>query len=123
MREPDGTGKTLAAEVTPAEQRLSPYRIDLGAIVSKYIGETEKNLDRVFADAAAAVAVLFFDEADAIFGRRGEVEDAEDRCANLEFDHLVPQSKRSGGIAVLATSLAVTALLGLCLMHRRRRPQ
>src|SRR5262249_17813766 len=81
---PPGTGKTMAAEVITNELQLDLYKIDLSQIVSKYIGETEKNLDKVFEAAEASNAVLFFDEADALFGKRSEVKDAHDRYANIE---------------------------------------
>jgi SpoVK/Ycf46/Vps4 family AAA+-type ATPase len=81
------------------------YRIDLAAIVSKYIGETEKNLDRVFAAAEHANAVLFFDEADALFGKRSEVKDAHDRFANIEIAYLLQKMEQFEGLAILATNL------------------
>jgi SpoVK/Ycf46/Vps4 family AAA+-type ATPase len=89
--------------------------------VSKYIGEVEKNLARAFADAAASVAALLFDEAAALFGRRSDVDEAQDRYLNSEVDHPPQGVETSGGIAILATGLAVMAVLGLCLVHRRRR--
>src|SRR5205085_7472070 len=79
---PPGTGKTMAAQVLARELGLDIYRIDLSRVMNKYIGETEKNLARLFDDAQAAGAILFFDEADAIFGKRAEVRDAHDRYAN-----------------------------------------
>jgi SpoVK/Ycf46/Vps4 family AAA+-type ATPase len=84
-----GTGKTMAAEVIARETSLDLYRIDLSQVVSKYIGETEKNLDRVFAEAETSNAILFFDEADALFGKRSEVKDAHDRYANIETGYLL----------------------------------
>jgi AAA+ superfamily predicted ATPase len=102
---PSGTGKTLAAEVLAGELGYDLFRIDLSAIVSKYIGETEKNLDRVFAAAEYANAVLFFDEADALFGKRSEVKDAHDRYANIEIAYLLQKMEQFDGLAILATNL------------------
>lgn len=86
---PSGVGKTLAAEVLALELRLDLFRIDLSSVVNKYIGETEKNLRRVFDEAEAAGAVLLFDEADALFGKRSEVKDSHDRHANIEVSYLL----------------------------------
>ncbi|HEU4653438.1 MAG TPA: ATP-binding protein [Steroidobacteraceae bacterium] len=102
---PSGTGKTLSAEALACELGLDMYRIDLAGIVSKYIGETEKNLDRVFAAAEHANAVLFFDEADALFGKRSEVKDAHDRYANIEVAYLLQKMEQFDGLAILATNL------------------
>jgi AAA+ superfamily predicted ATPase len=102
---PPGTGKTLAAEVITADLGRRLWRIDLAQIVSKYIGETEKNVERVFRAAAADEVVLFFDEADALFGRRGEVKDSHDRYANQEVCHLLQQMEDYPGVALLATNL------------------
>ena len=102
---PSGTGKTLAAEIVACELGLDLFRIDLSAVVSKYIGETEKNLDRVFAAATNANAVLFFDEADALFGKRSEVKDAHDRYANIEIAYLLQKIEQFNGVAILATNL------------------
>lgn len=102
---PSGTGKTLSAEALAHELGLDLYRIDLAGVVSKYIGETEKNLDRVFAAAAHANAVLFFDEADALFGKRSEVKDAHDRYANIEVAYLLQKMEQFEGLAILATNL------------------
>jgi len=102
---PSGTGKTLAAEVIARELGYDLFRIDLSAIVSKYIGETEKNLDRVFAAAEYANAVLFFDEADALFGKRSEVKDAHDRYANIEIAYLLQKMEQFDGLAILATNM------------------
>jgi ATP-dependent 26S proteasome regulatory subunit len=102
---PSGTGKTLSAEALARELGLDLYRIDLAGIVSKYIGETEKNLDRVFAAAENANAVLFFDEADALFGKRSEVKDAHDRYANIEIAYLLQKMEQFDGLAILATNL------------------
>ncbi|MFI0408204.1 ATP-binding protein [Actinomadura sp. 3N508] len=100
-----GTGKSLAAEVLAADLDLDLYRIDLAAVVSKYIGETEKNLKRVFDIADAGGAVLLFDEADALFGRRSEVRDSHDRYANVEISYLLQRMDAYRGLAVLTTNL------------------
>ncbi|MFD0689871.1 ATP-binding protein [Actinomadura fibrosa] len=102
---PPGTGKTMAAEVVAGELGLDLYTIDLSSVVSKYIGETEKNLEKVLAAAGDADAVLLFDEADALFGRRGEVRDARDRYANVETSYLLQRLEQYDGIALLATNL------------------
>ena len=100
-----GTGKTLAAEVIAAELGLDLYRIDLSSTVSKYIGETEKNLRRLFDGAEVSGAVLLFDEADALFGKRGEVRDGHDRYANLEVAYLLQRMETYRGLAILTTNL------------------
>jgi ATPase family associated with various cellular activities (AAA) len=100
-----GTGKTLAAEIVAHELRLDLYRIDLSQVVSKYIGETEKNLQRVFAAAETAGAVLLFDEADALFGKRSEVKDSHDRYANMEVSYLLQRMELYRGLAILTTNL------------------
>jgi AAA+ superfamily predicted ATPase len=102
---PPGTGKTMAAEVVARELSLDLYKIDLSQVVSKYIGETEKNLDRIFREARASFSILFFDEADALFGKRSEVRDAHDRYANIEVGYLLQKMEEYDGIAVLATNL------------------
>lgn len=102
---PSGTGKTLAAEIIAGDLGLDLYRIDLSAVVSKYIGETEKNLSRIFAEAQKSSVVLFFDEADALFGKRSEVKDAHDRYANIEIAYLLQRMEEYDGIAILATNL------------------
>ncbi|MBD3922441.1 ATP-binding protein [Paenibacillus sp. PR3] len=102
---PPGTGKTTAAEVIALELGQELYRIDLSQIVSKYIGETEKNLQRVFQEAEESCAILFFDEADAIFGKRTEVKDAHDRHANTEIAYLLQRMEAYDGITILATNL------------------
>jgi hypothetical protein len=99
-----GTGKTMAAEVIAAEAEMPLYRIDLSQVVNKYIGETEKNLRRLFDAADAADVILFFDEADALFGKRTEVKDAHDRYANLEVSYLLERMERFKGLAILATN-------------------
>lgn len=101
-----GTGKTMAAEIIANELELELYKIDLSQIVSKYIGETEKNLERVFAAAENANAILLFDEADAIFGKRSEVKDAHDRYANLEVAYLLQKMEEYEGITILTTNLS-----------------
>ena len=100
-----GTGKTMAAEIVATELGLDLYKIDLAGIVSKYIGQTEKNLDRVFTAAEHANAILFFDEADALFGKRSEVRDSHDRYANIEISYLLQKMDHYEGIAILATNL------------------
>ncbi len=103
---PSGTGKTMAAEILAGELGLELYRIDLAAVVSKYIGETEKNLSRIFDEAEAANAILFFDEADALFGKRSKVRDSHDRYANVEVAYLLQRMETYSGVAILATNLA-----------------
>jgi hypothetical protein len=100
-----GTGKTMAAEVIAAHLRLDLYRIDLSAVVSKYIGETEKNLRRLFDAAENGGAILFFDEADALFGKRSEVKDSHDRYANIEINYLLQRMESYRGLAILATNM------------------
>ncbi|MFN6567011.1 ATP-binding protein [Dendronalium sp. ChiSLP03b] len=100
-----GTGKTMAAEVIAHELRLDLYRIDLSSVVSKYIGETEKNLRRVFDAAEAGGAILLFDEADALFGKRSEVKDSHDRHANIEVGYLLQRMEAYRGLAILTTNL------------------
>ncbi|TAH37120.1 MAG: ATP-binding protein [Planctomycetota bacterium] len=102
---PSGTGKTLAAEVLAHELDLDLYRIDLSSVVSKYIGETEKNLRRVFDAAEEGGAVLLFDEADALFGRRSEVKDSHDRYANVEISYLLQRMESYHGLAILTTNM------------------
>jgi hypothetical protein len=113
-----GTGKTMAAEVLAGELRLDLYRIDLSSVVSKYIGETEKNLRRVFDAAEAGGAVLLFDEADAIFGKRSEVKDAHDRYANIETSYLLQRMESYRGLAILTTNLKSS--LDTAFMRRLR---
>jgi hypothetical protein len=100
-----GTGKTMAAEVIANVLRLNLYRIDLSAVVSKYIGETEKNLRRLFDAAEDGGAILFFDEADALFGKRSEVKDSHDRYANIEINYLLQRMEAYRGLAILATNM------------------
>jgi hypothetical protein len=100
-----GTGKSMAAEVIAGALDLDLYRIELSGVVSKYIGETEKNLQRIFEAAEASGAVLLFDEADAIFGKRSEVKDAHDRYANIEVSYLLQAMERYRGLAILSTNM------------------
>ena len=100
-----GTGKTMAAEIIANELGLDLYKIDLSTVVSKYIGETEKNLEKIFNEAQSSNAILFFDEADAIFGKRSEVKDAHDRYANIEISYLLQRMEMYDGVTILATNL------------------
>jgi SpoVK/Ycf46/Vps4 family AAA+-type ATPase len=100
-----GTGKTLSAEVVAHYLGLDLYVIDLSTVVDKYIGETEKNLDRIFVEAERVNGVLLFDEADAIFGKRSEVRDARDRYANVEVAYLLQRMEQFDGVAILTTNL------------------
>lgn len=102
---PSGTGKTMAAEVIAKDLGLDLFKIDLSGVVSKYIGETEKNLNRVFSEAAHSNAILFFDEADALLGKRSEVKDAHDRYANIEIAYLLQKMEEYEGLVILATNL------------------
>jgi hypothetical protein len=102
---PPGTGKTMAAEVLAGDLGLDLYQVDLSSVVSKYIGETEKNLARVFDEARASNAILFFDEADALFGKRTEVTDAHDRYANIETSYLLQKMDEYDGVVILASNL------------------
>jgi hypothetical protein len=103
-----GSGKTMAAEVIANHLRLDLYRIDLSAVVSKYIGETEKNLRKLFDAAEGGGAILFFDEADALFGKRTEVKDSHDRYANIEINYLLQRMESYCGLAILATNMKST---------------
>ncbi|MBN0047603.1 ATP-binding protein [Streptomyces actuosus] len=100
-----GTGKTMSAEVVAADLGMDLYVVDLSTVVDKYVGETEKNLERIFTEASAVNAVLLFDEADAVFGKRSEVRDAHDRHANIESAYLLQRMESFDGIAVLTTNL------------------
>jgi SpoVK/Ycf46/Vps4 family AAA+-type ATPase len=102
---PSGTGKTMAAGILARELGLDLYAIDLSRVVSKYIGETEKNLDRIFQQAEDANAMLFFDEADALFGKRSAIKDAHDRYANIEIAYLLQKMEMRSGVTILATNL------------------
>ncbi|HWC95656.1 MAG TPA: ATP-binding protein [Candidatus Sulfopaludibacter sp.] len=101
---PSGTGKTMASEALSTELRLDLYRIDLSQVVSKYIGETEKNLGRIFDAAEEGAAILLFDEADALFGKRTEVKDSHDRYANIEVSYLLQRMEAYRGLAILTTN-------------------
>ena len=100
-----GTGKTMSAEVIAADLGLDLYVVNLATVVDKYIGETEKNLDRIFAEADSVNGVLLFDEADALFGQRSEVRDSHDRYANIEVAYLLQRMETFDGLAILATNL------------------
>jgi hypothetical protein len=100
-----GTGKTMAAEILASELALDLYRIDLSCVVSKYIGETEKNLRKIFDAAEESGAILLFDEADALFGKRSEVRDSHDRYANLEISYLLQRIDTYRGVAILTTNM------------------
>jgi len=100
-----GTGKTTAAEVISRDLDLDLYRVDLSAVVSKYIGETEKNLRRIFDAAEGGGAILLFDEADALFGKRSDVSDSKDRYANMEVSYLLQRMESYRGLAILTTNL------------------
>jgi ATP-dependent 26S proteasome regulatory subunit len=102
---PSGTGKTMAAGIIATELGLDLYKIDLSTVISKYIGETEKNLSRIFEEAETSNAILFFDEADALFGKRSEVRDSHDRYANVEVGYLLQRMEEYEGVAILATNL------------------
>ena len=101
---PSGTGKMMAAGVLARELGLDLYKVDLSSIVSKYIGETEKNLSIIFEENSKASAILFFDEADALFGKRTEVKDAHDRYANIDTNHLLQLIEDFHGIVILASN-------------------
>ncbi len=103
---PSGTGKTMAAEVIARDLGLDLYKIDLSTVMSKYVGETEKNLERIFAAAHNSNAILFFDEADALFGKRSEVRDAHDRYANVEISYLLQRMEEYDGLVILTSNLS-----------------
>jgi SpoVK/Ycf46/Vps4 family AAA+-type ATPase len=113
-----GTGKTMAAEVIANELKLNLYRIDLSAVVSKYIGETEKNLRKLFDAVERGGSILFFDEADALFGKRSEVKDSHDRYANIEINYLLQRMEAFSGLAILATNMKTA--LDSAFMRRLR---
>ena len=102
---PSGTGKTMAAEIIAKHTELDLYKIDLSCVISKYIGETEKNLSNIFREAETSNAILFFDEADALFGKRSEVRDSHDRYANIEINYLLQKMEECEGVVILATNL------------------
>lgn len=101
---PSGTGKTMAAEIMAGDLGLDIYKIDLARVVSKYIGETEKNLSKIFEEAETSHAILFFDEADAIFGKRSDIHDAHDRYANIETSYLLQRMEEYEGMTILSTN-------------------
>jgi DNA polymerase III delta prime subunit len=101
---PSGTGKTMSAGIVARELALDLYKIDLSSVISKYIGETEKHLSQIFREARSSNAILFFDEADAIFGKRSEVKDAHDRYANVEVAYLLQKMEEYEGVVILATN-------------------
>jgi SpoVK/Ycf46/Vps4 family AAA+-type ATPase len=103
---PSGTGKTMAAEIIAFDAKLDLYKIDLSSVVSKYIGETEKNLKNIFKEAETSNAILFFDEADALFGKRSEVKDSHDRYANIEINYLLQKMEEHVGLVILASNLS-----------------
>lgn len=115
---PSGTGKTMAAEILANHLKLDLYRIDLSGVVSKYIGETEKNLRHVFDAAEKSGVILFFDEADALFGKRSEVKDSHDRYANIEINYLLQRMEEYRGFAILATNMK--SLLDQAFLRRLR---
>jgi hypothetical protein len=102
---PSGTGKTMSAEIIANELGLDLFKINLSAVVSKYIGETEKNLENIFSEAQDSDAILFFDEADALFGKRSEVKDAHDRYANIETAYLLQRTEEYNGLVILASNI------------------
>jgi len=113
-----GTGKTTAAEVIAGAARLDLYRVDLSGVVSKYIGETERNLRQVFDAAEAGSAILLFDEADALFGKRSEIKDSHDRYANIEISYLLQRMETYPGLAILTTN--VKSILDTAFLRRLR---
>lgn len=102
-----GTAKTMAAEVLARDLHRELYRIDLSRVVSKYIGETEKNLSRLFSEAAASGAILFFDQADTLFGKRSEVKDSHDRYANIEVSYFSQRAQEHRGLIIIGTKARV----------------
>jgi SpoVK/Ycf46/Vps4 family AAA+-type ATPase len=102
---PSGSGKTMAAEILASEQRCDLYKVDMSSVVSKWVGETEKNLNRIFEDAEQCQGMLFFDEADALFGHRGEVKEARDHWANQPVNFLLSRIEEFSGVVILATNL------------------
>jgi SpoVK/Ycf46/Vps4 family AAA+-type ATPase len=120
-----GTGKTMAASVVASELGLELIRIDLASVVSKFVGETEKNLARIFDEAQDSHAMLLFDEADALFGKRTEVKSAQDRYANLEVNYILQRMETFDGVSVLTTNLegSIDAALQRRLNFRVRFPE
>ncbi|MGB3676027.1 MAG: ATP-binding protein, partial [Candidatus Nanopelagicales bacterium] len=102
---PSGTGKTMAAEVIARAVGLDLFKVDLSSVISKYIGETEKNLEKIFTAAADANAILLFDEAEALFGKRSEIRDSHDRYANIEIAYLLQRMEQFDGVSILTTNL------------------
>ncbi|MCH5200005.1 MAG: ATP-binding protein [Oscillospiraceae bacterium] len=102
---PPGTGKTMAAQVIANRLKMRLYKVCISQVVSKYIGETEKNLSRIFTEAKNADCILFFDETDALFGKRTEVKDSHDRHANIETAYLLQQMEEYDGVILMATNL------------------
>jgi len=102
---PPGTGKTMAASVLAGGLGLDLYKVDLSSITSKYIGETEKNLSMIFEESSKASAILFFDEADALLGKRTEVKDASDRHANIDINYLLQKLEEFHGLVILASNM------------------
>ena len=106
MYGPPGTGKTMAAQVIANELQMDLYRVDLSQVSSKYIGETEKNLEQIFKEAEQANVILFFDEADSMFGKRTEVKDSNDKYANQETSYILQRIESYDGMVILATNFA-----------------
>jgi len=104
----------MSAEIIANELGLDLYKINLSAVVSKYIGETEKNLERIFSEAQYTDAILFFDEADALFGKRSEVKDAHDRYANIETAYLLQRTEEYNGLVILASNIKKNMDEALC---------
>lgn len=102
---PSGTGKTLSARILAAELGMDLYRVDLAAVINKYIGETEKNLNAIFDAAKVSNAILYFDEADALFGKRTEINDTHDRFANMEVNYLLQRIESYAVVVILASNL------------------
>lgn len=100
----EGTGKTMAAEILSKALNMDLYRVDLAGVISKYIGETEKNLNKLFDEARTSNAVLLFDEADALFGKRSEIKDSHDRFGNVDTDYLLRRLETYPGVVILATN-------------------
>lgn len=115
---PSGTGKTMAAGVLANDLRRNLYRVDLSAVRSKYIGETEKNLTQLFQEAERSQAILFFDEADTLFGARSEVKDTPDRYANMDVAYLLQRVESFNGLVILATNS--TAHIDVAFLRRLR---
>lgn len=112
-----GTGKTMAAEVLANELHLGLYRIDLGQVVNKYIGETEKNLKRIFDAAEEGGAILLFDEANALFGKRSEARDGHDRYTNIEINYLLQRIESYHGLIILASNMKHAMDKGVSSSH------